>query len=216
MVYLKDLKTQWPWNPSATVGDDKIIYREEVAKEDANVKWSIHIEPPKHGYAYVGFRIVVDDMPDEYAMRSPLVYGYTVKPLFEEPFEGMTSKNGKWTPFVFPLTHRMIAIDESGLDIRVNHMTRRSGYVEMLAQRFDDLLEDESSMNYAFIDETNTPVRLMTPKGQFYRPAFEQLATWESPVKIIPPTRRILDGTKPDWFDDKIAWPSLSMTAPVN
>lgn len=216
MVFLKDLKTQWPWNADAEVGDDKIIYVEEVAKEDASIKWRIPIEPPKHGYAYVGFRVVVDDAPVNYAMRANLVYGHTVKPLFEEPFEGMTCKNSAWTAFVFPLTHRMIAIDDEGLDIRLNHMTQRSGYIEMLAQRFDDLLEDESSMNYAFINETSRPVRLMTPKGQFYSPAFEQLGLWEQPVKIVPPMRRILDTTKPDWFDDKIAWPTLSMTAPVN
>lgn len=216
MVYLKDLKTQWPWNPNAAIGDDKMIFTENVDKEDASVTWRIPIEPPSHGYVYVGFRIVVDDMPDDYIMHSPVVIGYSVNRLFEEPFGGMTSRNREWTPFVFPLTHRMIAIDPEGLDICVNHMNRRSGGVEMLVQRLDDFVEDESKMNYTFLDETNTPIRLMTPKGQFYRPAFKDIGTWKQPVKIIPPLKRVLNKEFPDWPDTEKSWNSLELSKTVD
>jgi len=59
MVFLKDVSTQWPWNPQDNNFSDKEIYTHRVSIEDASSLWRVPILAPLNGFAFTGMRISV-------------------------------------------------------------------------------------------------------------------------------------------------------------
>lgn len=216
MVFLKDLKQQWPWNPNNKNLEDKEIYMHIVHEEDASREWRVPIYAPLHGFAFVGIRVLVEGASDTYAMMPRLVMGATYNPVFGAPWDNTLCTNGQWKEVGFPLTHRMIALTEDGMDMIIKHNELCFGKVEMIAQRFDDLMEDESHISYAFVHHrTNTIEKIMTPWGSFFKPENSHLEIFDSPIKIIPCLYRVLNKNEPDWPDTRLYWRSLSLRDPI-
>jgi len=122
MVFLKDLKSQWPWNAQAKEEfEDKEVYTHHVDKEDASTDWRIPILPPLDGFAYVGMRVLVYGKNTDYTVVPRLVLGERQEGMFGMPWDNTLLSNGVWAPLGFPLTHKMIAITEDGLDSLIHH-----------------------------------------------------------------------------------------------
>lgn len=203
MVFLKDLSTQWPWrNEDPPNLNDKEIYTQRVYDEDASKQWKIQICPPLPGFAYVGYRVI----PYGYhstPVTCSLVRGYSDKPLFKDTLT--TTQYHKWTPLPYPLVKRACSIYEDEHELLIKHNVACSGKVELVAQRFDDLLEDDSGLSYAFV--TNKVEYILTPNTQFYKPIPEAL-TYDKPTKILPPVQVLLNG----WTDTDTYRVSVSLT----
>ena len=204
MVYIKDLRSQWPWNPQAAQDmSDKEIYTYMIGPADRSNRWRIPIEAPMDGFAYVGVRIIVADAPAEYPILPYVVRGYSDNHVFGIPWDNLYCLNGKWRELGFPLTNRMIAIDEEGLDLIVTHQRACYGKVEFIAQRLEDIRVEED-VTYAFLDDRKRQVAwLLTPRGHFYKPDPMDGSSWNGPVKMIPCLTRVLDSRIPEWHDTR-------------
>ena len=217
MVFLKDLKTQWPWNPNDTNHEDKQIFTHIVDEEDKAREWRMNIDPPSHGFTYTGIRIVAENLPDNYCIMSRLVMGSSKSPVFGLPWDNTLSNNKQWKELGFPLTHRMIALTEDGMDIIIRHERPCFGYVQMIAQRFDDFVADESNISYAFVHhKTNEVVWVISHWGSRLRPHVNYMAEFREPIKIVPCLYRVLNPNLPDWPDTTIAIPSISLIGPLD
>ena len=71
MVFLKNLKQQYPWNPNAPEDySDKEIYTHRVSIEDASNVWRVPVLPPLNGFAFVGMRVSVYGKDTNYSKLS--------------------------------------------------------------------------------------------------------------------------------------------------
>lgn len=215
MVFLKDLKTQWPWSPNADEDlSDKEIYTHTIHLEDASDVWRVPILPPMNGFAFVGIHISIYGKGGSYSREARLVLGETDKPLFGPQWDTVSVKNTGWTPLGFPLSHKMIAITEDGLDILISNPEACGGRVELLAQRFEDILEVEEDISYLFLNEQNGKVEwVLNETNLMYKPFEQETPYYRRKVKLIPSTRRLFDGEKPDWPDIATSWEGVSLVA---
>ena len=193
MVFLKDLPQQWPWaNTDMNLQDKEILtIRIDPDEYEKHQKtWKIPLYAPMPGYAFVGVRMVIESK-EEYIVSGQLSVGEREKSFFGSPWDKIVLSNRQWTPLPFPLTNRMIAMDEDGISITIYHDSPKIGKVECIAQRFDDILENET--NYAFWDnQKNSVLRILTKSGYFYRPLREAEDTFPQAIKLIPPIASLL------------------------
>lgn len=203
MVFLKDLKSQWPWNPSDTNMSDKEIYTHTVKFEDASKKWRIPVLPPMPGFAYTGMRVVVFEKPSDYRTSAHLVYGETNRPIFGLTWDISSLKQGEWSPLGYPLTNKIIAIYEDGIDSIVEHTEPCWGKVEFVAQRFEDLLEDESGMSYVFLNNQTGRIQyILNSKNLLFKPdASIDGPYYNQRSKYLPTIHRLLDCNQNSWLD---------------
>lgn len=194
MVFLKDLPQQWPWAANATMNlEDKEILTIHVDPdefEEHQKTWKIPLYAPMPGFAFVGVRMTLVS-EEEYSVQGRLSVGEREKSFFGSPWDTMLLKNREWIPLPFPLTNRMIAIDEDGISLIIHHQGPKIGKIECIAQRFDDILENET--NYAFWDnQKNSVLRILTKSGYFYRPLQEAEDAFPHAIKLIPPIAAVL------------------------
>ena len=217
MVYLKDLKSQWPWSAAAAKDlSDKELYTHRVSFEDASDTWRVPVFEPMGGFAYTGLRISVHGQPVEYTMVPRLVLGQTDKPMFGMPWDQTVVCNGSWTPIGFPLTNKIIAITEDGLDYIIKHTGVSWGHVEFVAQRFEDLLEDEATMTYMFLNHRTDKVEwILNAENRMYKPDLVNDPVYKRPSKIIPSVIRLLDENRTEWPDVATSWQGVNLPVPL-
>ena len=217
MVFLKDLKTQWPWNPQAQEDfSDKEIYTHFVAIEDATQEWRVPILPPMDGFAFVGMRVSVYGKDSHYTLTPRLVIGATERGMFGLPWDHTLLSNGSWAPLGFPLTHKMIAICEDGLDSLIKHPEACWGKVEFLAQRFQDLLEDESNLSYVFLNHRTDKVEwILNERNQMFKTNPMDGPVYRRRSKVMPSIRRLLEENRNDWQDTALFWNQVIIPAPL-
>jgi hypothetical protein len=216
MVFLKDLSTQWPWNPSNQDLSDKEIYTHTVSFEDASDVWRVPVFEPMNGFAYTGMRVSVLGKSADYTMVPTLVLGATNKAMFGLPWDNTLANNGSWAPLGFPLTHKMIAITEDGLDYKIKHTGPCWGKVEFVAQRFDDLLENEEGISYAFLNHRTDKVEwILNAQNRMYKPRVNEEPVYRAPTKLIPSVLRLLNKDRADWPDPQQSWPQVNLPIPL-
>lgn len=222
MVYLKDLKTQWPWSSSQTPKQedlaDKEIYTHRIAMadgENSNV-WRVPILPPMGGFAFTGFRVSVYGKDSNYTMTPHVVLGETEKSMFGLPWDQTIASNGSWTPLGFPLTNKIIAITEDGLDLLIHHKEPCWGQVEFVAQRFEDLMEDEKEIAYIFLNHrTDKAEWILNPENRMYKPIPWDMPVYPRKAKLIPSVLRLLESNRNDWPDTSLFWNQVNLPAPL-
>ena len=149
MVYLSDLNQQWPWNPTAEKDyTDKEIYTQIISQPLGT--WEIPVSPPMPGYAYVGLRVAVSGKPEGHSYFPKFVRGSERFPVFEDPWELIISGNTKWTPIPYPMPHRLFKQLNESITLLIQQDGDSIGRVELLAQKFDDLLEDDHHISYVY------------------------------------------------------------------
>lgn len=217
MVSLKDLKYQFPWNPNAPEDyADKEIYTHRVAMEDASTEWRVPVLPPLNGFAFVGMKVNVYGKETTYTMTPQLVIGATNRRMFGLPWDVTLLTNKSWAPLGFPLTHKMIAIGEDGLDYLIQHKEPCWGMVEFIAQRFEDILEDERNISYIFLNHRTDKVEwILNEYNLMFKPNPLDGALYPRRSKIIPSTRRLLEDSRNDWQDTQPFWSEVNLPAPL-
>lgn len=217
MVYLKDLKTQWPWNPNASEDfSDKEIYTHRISVEDASGLWRVPILEPMNGFAYTGVRISVYGKNSEYTRTCRLVLGATERPMFGMPWDNTIANNGSWVPLGFPLTHKMIAITEDGLDLLIPHAEPCWGRVDFVAQRFEDIYENEDQISYVFLNHRTDKVEwILDANNRMFRPRPNEEPVYPARSKLIPSVLRLMDLQRNDWPDLEKEHPRINLPVPL-
>lgn len=217
MVYLKDLKQQFPWNLNAPEDySDKEVYTHRVSVEDASNVWRVPLLPPLGGFAFVGMRVSVYGKDTNYTMTPRLVIGETKKEMFGLPWDTTLLNNGTWAPLGFPITHKMIAISEDGLDYVIHHPEPCWGKVDFIAQKFDDLLENESGISYIFLNHRTDKVEwILNKENMMYKPNPIDGPLYKGRAKVIPSVLRLLDMNRNDWQDTLAFWAEVRLTSPL-
>lgn len=158
MVQLSEIHSQWPWNAAAPQDfSDKEILTHTVLPEDSRRQWVATVLPCMPGYAYVGFRVVAEDPNVEPEMVG-LYYSFDPpRIIFGVVTDTQVIKGGcrNWTMFKYPVLERLCHLGEDEIHLHVFFEKPMCGKVEFLAQRFDDLLEDDSQIDYYFIIPDN-------------------------------------------------------------
>lgn len=216
MVFLKDLQQQWPWNPNNEDFSDKEIYTFRVSVEDASDTWRVKVLDPMNGFAFTGMRVCVYGQDNNYTMVPRLVLGETNKSMFGLPWDQTVANNGSWVPLGFPITNKITAITEDHLDYIIKHPTPCWGKVEFVAQRFEDLLENEENITYAFLNHRTDKVEwILNPDNLMYKPRAWDAPVYRSPTKLMPSVLRLLDKDRNPWEDSQISWNQINLPAPL-
>lgn len=216
MVFLKDVSSQWPWNPQDNNFSDKEIYTHRVSFQDSSDLWRVPVLAPLKGFVFTGIRVSVYKKPAEYTVTPRLVLGETNKGMFGLPWDNTLASNGSWVPLGFPLTNKIIAICEDGLDYLIQHPEPCFGQVEFVAQRFDDFQEDESNMTYMFLNHRTDKIEwVLSPDNLMYKPQPHDGSLYRGKVKLIPSMLRLLDKNRNPWEDKELVWPQVNMAAPL-
>lgn len=216
MVFLKDLQTQWPWNPSQEDFTDKEIYTHRISVEDASDTWRVPVLEPLPGFAYTGIRVTVFGKSTDYTVVPRLVVGATNRSMFGMPWDNTLASNGTWSPLGFPLTHKIIAIGEDGLDFLIKHSESCWGKVELVGQRFEDLLEDERDISYVFLNHRTDKVEWILNEENFmFKPHSMDGPLYRRTSKLIPSVLRLLDKNRNQWQDTAVSWNAINLPAPL-
>lgn len=217
MVFLKDIPSQWPWHVNAPQNlEDKEIYTHRISLEDASKIWRVPILPPINGFAYTGYRMIVFGRDESYTTVSRIVIGATLHDMFGVPWDHSAATHKKWTPLGFPLTHKMIAIGEDGLDLLISHPEKCCGHVEFVAQRFEDILEDETEMSYVFLNHRTDKVEwILNADNQMYKMNLIDGSVYRRTSKIIPSMLRLLDTNRNEWQDTTLVQNLVNLPAPL-
>jgi len=173
MVNLSELAQQWPWNPQARHDlSDKEILTYYHHLEDKSKDWYAPIYPCLPGYAFVGYRVIPVEnlMPVSICIQIGNGFGKPraiFGPHTDSQFVNPVSYD--WTPLKIPITHRMCQIDEDELYLHVKLPQDSWGKVELLAQRFDDLPEEDKHVDYWYPGARNPAGGwIYTSRGSFY------------------------------------------------
>jgi len=87
--------------------------------------------------------------------------------------------------------------------------------VEFLAQRFDDLLEDETDISYIFLNHrTDKAEWILNPKNTMYKPNGMEVFRYNQKSKIIPSILRLLEPERDDWNDTEVWWKEVALPWP--
>jgi len=152
MVHLSDIKTQYPWSfvPNVTNAlSDKEILTQSVDEESTT--WRIPLLPCLPGFAYVGFKV------NTYSGVKPIsaktVQGDRDKALFGMPDDVISIKEypSRYIPFNFPIVSRLCHLNEDEIHLILTFDEAISGCVEIIAQKFDELPEDDFRTKYYYV-----------------------------------------------------------------
>lgn len=217
MVFLSQLSSQFPWNLNAEEDySDKEIYTFRVSLEDASDSWRVPLLEPIDGFAFVGVRVTVFGQSSEYTMVPRLVQGATTKAMFGLPWDQTVLTNGAWAPLGFPLTHKMLAISEDSLDLLIRHTEPCWGRVDVLAQRFEDLMEDETGIQYAFLNHRTDKIEwILSETNLMYKPTPMDGPVLRGKTKLIPSVLRLLDFQRAVWSDRSLWKETVNLPAPL-
>lgn len=197
MGYLSTLANEWPWNSSSVKElGDKEIYSQIITPTETSDEWEVPIQPCMPGMAYVGIRVSVLGKNENYSMYPRFVLGKSHFPLLGHPWDIQHCKNGQWAHLSYPMVPRLLKQPDKGSPtLLVAHNTPCFGKVELLAQKFDDLLEDDSNISYAYYDPLLDEVSMIhTPDDFFDAELMKKNAapSWPLRVKILSPVRTLL------------------------
>ena len=170
MVKLTEILEQYPWNPQAPEDwSDKEVYTHTVHPDDANTFWSVPVLSCMQDFAYVGFRIhpSAQTFPTSVVLmtgdgRRKPVLGY------EEDFQKYGHETANWTFFRYPLPARILALEEDEPILQIGFQGSVWGKVEFLAQKFDEL-EDQNRSLWFCENDFNANGKILTPNGNYYR-----------------------------------------------
>ena len=149
MVRLSDIKRQYPWCDVITALQDKEILTQRVDEE--STKWRIPLLPCLPGFAYVGFKV------NTYSGVKPIsaktVQGDRDKALFGMPDDVISVKEYPtgYIPFNFPIISRLCHLNEDEIHLILTFGEAISGRVEIIAQKFDELPEDDFRTKYYYV-----------------------------------------------------------------
>ena len=152
MVRLSDIKRQYPWSfvPNVTNAlSDKEILTQNIDEE--STKWRIPLLPCLPGFAYVGFKV------NTYSGVKPIsaktVQGDRDKALFGMPDDVISIKEYPtgYIPFNFPIVSRLCHLNEDEIHLILTFGEAISGRVEIIAQKFDELPEDDFRTKYYYV-----------------------------------------------------------------
>ena len=155
MVTLSEIHTQWPWNKQAPEDlSDKEILTQRITPQEPSQHWKVALLPCMPGYAYVGYRIRTYEItvrPFEVALyygaeRPQTLFGAVTDLQFAAENDG----NRDWTMFKFPILPRLCNLGQEEIYLHAFFDRPVWGKVEFLAQRFDDLLIEDSQIDYYF------------------------------------------------------------------
>lgn len=218
MVFLSQIRNEWPWNKNAEPQlADKEIFTHTVYPHDASSRWRVKILPPMDGYVYIGVQVSVADQPNDYSVMTRLVIGDTERPVFGVPWDNTLATNGQWKELGFPITHKLLATTEDSMDLILQWEGPRYGRVSLLAQRLEDFMVDDSQIAYAFLNDRQQCVKfLLTPQGHFFQPGPWDGNLYEAPVKVLPMLYRILHPNEPEWSDRARYWYSVELNSRID
>ena len=156
MVLLSDIKVQYPWcacSASKAWGDalqDKEILTQNIDEESTT--WRIPLLPCLPGFAYVGFKVNTYLM-DVKPISAKTVQGARDKALFGMPDDVISIKEypSRYIPFNFPIVSRLCHLNEDEIHLVLTFDQAISGRVEIIAQKFDDLPEDDFRTKYYYV-----------------------------------------------------------------
>ena len=149
MVRLSDIKRQYPWCDVITALQDKEILTQSIDEESTT--WRIPLLPCLPGFAYVGFKV------NTYSGVKPIsaktVQGDRDKALFGMPDDVISIKEYPtgYIPFNFPIVSRLCHLNEDEIHLILTFGEAISGRVEIIAQKFDELPEDDFRTKYYYV-----------------------------------------------------------------
>jgi hypothetical protein len=155
MVRLSDIKTQYPWSFVPNVTNallDKEILTQNVDEESTT--WRIPLLPCLPGFAYVGFKVnTYSDDADVKPISAKTVQGDRDKALFGMPDDVISIKEypTRYIPFNFPIVSRLCHLNEDEIHLILTFDEAISGRVEIIAQKFDELPEDDFRTKYYYM-----------------------------------------------------------------
>ena len=168
MVRLSDIKTQYPWSFVPNVRNalfDKEILTQDI--EEDSTTWRIPLLPCLPGFAYVGFKVntYTDDV-DAKPISANTVQGAHDKALFGMPDDVISIKvyPTGYIPFNFPIVSRLCHLNEDEIHLIITFDAAMSGRVEIIAQKFDDLPEDDFKVKYYYVLNEEGGLLLQTEK----------------------------------------------------
>lgn len=190
MVYLSELNEQYPWSPHAeTHYSDKEIYTHVFGEPSLN--WEISVSPPMPGYAYVGIRVAVAGKPVGHTYFPKVIRESTKESVFAHPWDVMITPNTKWYPLAYPMPHRLFK-QLNDIHIRMQHNDPAVGHIELIAQKFDDLLEDDKEISYVFRSGESYDTNWIQTPEDFYcakRLETQEPSSWPKKYKILYPVQ---------------------------
>ena len=152
MVLLSDIKTQYPWCNVTNALFDKEILTQNIDEESTT--WRIPLLPCLSGFAYVGFKVnTYSDDVDVKPISAKTVQGARDKALFGMPDDMISIKEypSRYIPFNFPIVSRLCHLNEDEIHLVLTFDQAISGRVEIIAQKFDDLPEDDFRTKYYYV-----------------------------------------------------------------
>ena len=155
MVRLSDIKKQYPWSFVPNVTNalfDKEILTQNIDEESTT--WRIPLLPCLPGFAYVGFKVnTYSDDADVKPISAKTVQGARDKALFGMPDDVISIKEypSRYIPFNFPIVSRLCHLNEDEIHLVLAFDQAVSGRVEIIAQKFDDLPEDDFRTKYYYV-----------------------------------------------------------------
>ena len=152
MVLLSDIKTQYPWCNVTNALFDKDILTQNIDEE--STIWRITLLPCLPGFAYVGFKVnTYTDDADVKPISAKTVQGDRDKALFGMPDDVISIKEypSRYIPFNFPIVSRLCHLNEDEIHLVLTFDQAISGRVEIIAQKFDDLPEDDFRTKYYYV-----------------------------------------------------------------
>jgi hypothetical protein len=203
MVFLSEIAKGFPFNKNAEPDySDKEIYTMQVPYDDMPSEWIVNIPEPMEGFVYIGMRMTIYGKVQENYTAESTLKAPGNRRVFGPIWNNVRLYNGEWHPFGFPLTRRIVSVDEDGFDLVIKHDQPRMGKMELIAQRYDDFLEDERGITYAFVDDvTNAVEWVLTHNGRFYKPD-QRLddPNLIGKIKLLPCLNRLLDPNAKPWI----------------
>jgi hypothetical protein len=152
MVLLSEVHTQYPWSFVPNVQKalwDKEILTQEV--EDDSTTWRIPILPCLSGFAYVGFKVNTFQHDNVEITSARTAQGAKNKHLFgEDDVIQIHKYPSGYIPLNFPIVSRLCHLNEDEIHLILTFNTPVAGNVELLAQKFDDLPEDDFRTKYYY------------------------------------------------------------------
>ena len=152
MVRLSDIKTQYPWCNVTNALFDKEILTQNIDEESTT--WRIPLLPCLSGFAYVGFKVnTYSDDVDVKPISAKTVQGARDKALFGMPDDMISIKEypSRYIPFNFPIVSRLCHLNEDEIHLVLAFDQAISGCVEIIAQKFDELPEDDFRTKYYYV-----------------------------------------------------------------
>ena len=152
MVLLSDIKTQYPWCNVTNALFDKEILTQNIDEESTT--WRIPLLPCLPGFAYVGFKVnTYSDDADVKPISAKTVQGARDKALFGMPDDVISIKEypSRYIPFNFPIVSRLCHLNEDEIHLVLTFDQAISGRVEIIAQKFDELPEDDFRTKYYYV-----------------------------------------------------------------